>query len=232
MLSFEIKKSLEKNIHYTFKDDSLLEAALIHSSYVNENKREKVYSNERLEFLGDSVLSLSVSQKIYTMYPNEPEGNLTKLRSGLVCEDTLSIIGETLHLGDFLVMGKGEELTGGRTKPSVLADGVEALCAAVFLDSDYLTAQTFVFELYRLSNISFTYQENIKDYKSILQKSKQNLEIEYIVDKVTGPDHSPHFFMSVILNGKVWGKGEGKNKKSAEQMAAKNALKNFSIIND
>ena len=88
MLNFEIKKSLEKNIHYTFKDDSLLESALIHSSYVNENKREKVYSNERLEFLGDSVLSLSVSQKIYTMYPNEPEGNLTKLRSGLVCKNT------------------------------------------------------------------------------------------------------------------------------------------------
>ncbi len=217
-------KALEKNLGYTFKNKSLLINALTHSSYANE-ARDGVSSNERLEFLGDSVLSVIVSDYIYKRFNNLPEGELTKIRASLVCEKSLCGFSKELNVGEFLRLGKGEEKGGGRERASILADAFEALLAAIYLDSDLETARNFVLKFVELEHSSE--EEVFKDYKTALQEIIQrNPEeyVTYILIGESGPDHNKSFEMEVHLNSNVIGRGVGKSKKQAEQMAAKQAL--------
>ncbi len=216
---------LEQNLHYTFNDKSLLENALTHSSYANE-LRAPHSSNERLEFLGDSVLSVIVADYIYKTYPNKPEGELTKLRASLVCEKSLCYFANKISLGEFLRLGKGEDQNGGRQRPSILADAFEAVLAAMYLDGgiEVATKHVMRFVTEELENID---DEVFKDYKTSLQEViQQNPEeqLTYVLTDESGPDHDKRFFVEVHLNSNVIGKGVGKNKKQAEQAAAKQAL--------
>jgi len=218
----------ERIIDYKFNDIKLLENSLTHSSYSNEDKAYSKTNNERLEFLGDAVLSISVSRFIYDQFPDYPEGELTKLRARVVCEDTLSLVAENLNLGQYLLLGKGEEASGGRERKSILADALEAVIAAIYLDGGYKEAEKFV-----LNHLTDHIKAAVKgkfvtDYKSYLQEyyqgKSQNCKIRYIVTKEEGPDHEKVFHVSVAINKNVAGKGVGRNKKIAEQNAAKDAL--------
>ncbi|MEE1073902.1 MAG: ribonuclease III [Acutalibacteraceae bacterium] len=218
-------KALQKNLDYTFKNESLLLNALTHSSYANEARGGET-SNERLEFLGDSVLSVIVSDYIYKQFGNLPEGELTKLRASLVCEKSLCGFSRELDLGSFLRLGKGEEKGGGRERDSILADAFEAVLAAIYLDSDLGTARKFVMN-FILKELKHTDDEVFKDYKTALQEIIQRNPEEYVTYILTGesgPDHDKLFEVEVHLNSNVIGKGKGKSKKQAEQMAAKQAL--------
>jgi ribonuclease-3 len=217
---------LEESIKYTFKDKKLLHEALSHSSYANECRRNR-RSNERLEFLGDSVLSIVVSQYLFEHFSHLPEGELTKIRASLVCEKSLHIFAQKINLGKYLLLGKGEENTGGRERASILADAFEALIAAIFLDGGLEAARTHILrfipeDLEAQKNAAFS------DYKTILQEViQQNPEekVEYVIADQTGPDHNKAFTVNVCLNSNVIGVGVGRSKKEAEQMAAKEALK-------
>ena len=216
--------NLEKSIDYTFKDKRLLKCALTHTSFANESKTP---SNERLEFLGDSVLSFFVSDHIFKYYKDMPEGELTRLRSSLVCEAALCVFAREIGLGDNLLLGKGEEKSGGRNRDSILADAFEALLAAIFLDGGAENAKKFVYKfvLRELENKDINHSN--KDYKTLLQEIIQrNPEevISYILTGESGPDHDKTFEVEVHLNSNVIGKGSGKSKKAAEEAAAKQAL--------
>lgn len=218
--------SLEKRLDYKFKNINLLKNALTHSSYANEMRKGNV-SNERLEFLGDSVLSLIVSEHIYKNFSKMPEGELTKLRASLVCEKALCSFARELKLGDYLLLGKGEEKGGGRERDSILADAFEAVLAAIYLDGGFEPARKYVmnFVLRELEHSSD--DEIFKDYKTLLQEIIQkNPEeaVNYVTTGEEGPDHNKKFTVEVRLNSNVIGVGTGKNKKRAEQMAAKQAL--------
>ena len=218
-------KILEKNLGYTFKDISILENALTHSSYANE-ARNGVSSNERLEFLGDSVLSVIVSDYIFKEYKNIPEGELTKLRASLVCEKSLCGFSRELELGKYLKLGKGEDKGGGRERDSILADAFEAVLAAIYLDGGIEFARKLVMR-FVLVELEQTDDEVFKDYKTALQEIIQrNPEesVSYYLTGESGPDHDKLFEVEVRLNSNVIGKGSGKSKKRAEQMAAKQAL--------
>ena len=218
-------KALQKNLGYTFKNEALLQNALTHSSFANE-ARGGVSSNERLEFLGDSVLSIIVSDYIYKQFGNLPEGELTKLRASLVCEKSLCGFSRELQMGSFLRLGKGEEKGGGRERDSILADAFEAVHAAIYLDSDSETARELVMR-FVLKELKHTDDEVFKDYKTALQEIIQRNPEEYVTYILTGesgPDHDKIFEVEVHLNSNVIGKGKGKSKKQAEQMAAKQAL--------
>ncbi len=220
-------EKLESLLDYKFKDISILKNALMHSSYVNEVKGNTV-SNERLEFLGDSVLSIIVSEYIYKNFKSMPEGELTRLRSSLVCEKALCGFSRELNLGDYLLLGKGEEKGGGRNRDSILADTFEAVLAAIYLDGGFGPARKHVmnFVLRELENHSDT--NALKDYKSELQEIIQKNPEEYVTYQLIdeqGPDHDKVFTVSVFLNSNSIGTGTGKSKKQAEQMAAKQALK-------
>ncbi len=217
-------KLLEEKLNYKFKDISLLENALTHSSYANE-VRTGMGSNERLEFLGDSVLSIIVSEHLYKCFPNTPEGELTKTRAALVCEKSLCGFSRELGIGRCLKLGKGEDKGGGRERDSILADAFEAVLAAIYLDGGMEPARRHVmnFVLRELS----THEEVFKDYKTALQEIIQrNPEesVTYILTDEQGPDHDKLFTVEVHLNSNVIGTGKGKNKKQAEQQAAKQAL--------
>jgi len=221
-------KAFEDIINYKFNNIGTLEKSLTHSSYSNEDKSYSRVNNERLEFLGDAVLSISVSRFIFDQYPDYPEGDLTKLRSQVVCEDTLSLVAENLHIGKFLLLGKGEETSGGRERKSILADAVEAIIAAIYIDGGYKKAEEFV-----LSNLTKYIQLAVKgnivsDYKSFLQEyyqsKSQTCKIRYVVTKEEGPDHEKLFHVNVLVNKVIVGRGSGKSKKLAEQDAAKTAL--------
>lgn len=216
---------LEKNINYSFNDKRLLKSALTHTSYANENRTN---SNERLEFLGDSILSFIVSSHIYKHFKNMPEGELTRLRSSLVCEAALCVFSREINLGENLLLGKGEDKNGGRNRDSILADAFESLLAAIYLDGGLDAAKDFVnrFVLREL-NSTTKMATSAKDYKTILQEIIQrNPEevISYVLTRETGPDHDKLFEVEVHLNSNVIGKGEGKSKKAAEEAAAKQAL--------
>lgn len=218
-------KALQNNLGYTFKNKALLINALTHSSFANE-ARDGITSNERLEFLGDSVLSVIVSDYIYKEFNNLPEGELTKLRASLVCEKSLCGFSRELNIGEFLRLGKGEEKGGGRERDSILADAFEAVLAAVYLDSDLETARKLVMR-FVLKELKHTDDEVFKDYKTALQEIIQRNPEEYVTYILTGesgPDHDKLFEVEVHLNSNVIGKGKGKSKKQAEQMAAKQAL--------
>lgn len=216
--------SLERNMGYTFKNPSLLKTALTHSSYANEAGKGTKY-NERLEFLGDSVLSVIVSEYLFEAFPNMPEGELTKLRASLVCEKSLAKFSEKLGVGDFLLLGNGEENSGGRTRPSILADAFEAILAALYLDSDMECARTYVLDF--VKGALKESKPSFKDYKTMLQEIiQQNREetVRYHLVGEHGPDHDKRFVVEVHLNSNVIGHGEGRSKKEAEQQAAKEAL--------
>lgn len=221
-------KDFEKIINYKFKDIHILEKSLTHSSYSNEDKAYNKVNNERLEFLGDAVLSISVSRFIFDKFPDYPEGDLTKLRAQVVCEDTLSLVAGNLNLGKYLLLGKGEEASGGRERKSILADAVEAVIAAIYLDGGYMQAEKFVLDnLTRYIKLAVK-GKIITDFKSFLQEYYQSksqfCKIRYLVTKEEGPDHEKVFHVNVVVNKKVVGKGTGRNKKEAEQNAARDAL--------
>ena len=216
---------LEQKLGYKFNNINLLKNALTHSSYANE-VRNGFSPNERLEFLGDSVLSIVVSDYIYKHYPNMPEGELTKLRASLVCEKSLCTFSRELELGSYLMLGKGEDKGGGRERDSILADAFEAVLAAIYLDGGMEPARRHVMN-FVLRELKHTDDEVFKDYKTALQEIIQrNPEesVTYILIDESGPDHDKSFTVEVRLNSNVIGKGTGKNKKRAEQMAAKEAL--------
>ncbi len=218
-------KRLEENLKYKFKDIPLLKNALSHSSYANE-KHLSCGSNERLEFLGDAVLSVIVADYLYKNYGNKPEGELTKLRASLVCEKSLCGFARTLEIGDFLLLGKGEDANGGRERNSILADAFEAVLAAMYLDGGMDVARKHVLRFIE-DELSHTEDEVFHDYKTTLQEVIQRNREErltYVLSSESGPDHNKSFTVEVLLNSNVIGCGTGKTKKRAEQMAAKDAL--------
>ena len=219
-------KELEKKLNYTFKNSELLKNALTHSSYANENRAEGISSNERLEFLGDSVLGFVTANHLYSMQPTLSEGKMTRLRAELVCEQSLHGVALDLDLGRYLRMGHGEEKNGGRTRPSILADAVEAVIAAMFLDGGIAAPESFI-ERMILSPESIE-AHHAADYKTELQEliqQKNGQVLTYAPTGESGPDHAKVFSASVSLNGEVIGEGSGRTKKEAEQAAACQALK-------
>lgn len=217
-------KKLEEKIEYTFKDKCLLTQALTHSSYANE-KQGGIKCNERLEFLGDAVISIVSAQYLYEAFPDMPEGDLSKLRSSLVCTRSLSDFARQIDLGSYMLLGKGELNTGGRDRDSILEDAFEALTAAIYLDGGMECAKKHVLRF--LAKAVNTHHINFKDYKTTLQEVIQknpDQSITYVVSGESGPDHNKRFEVEVHLNSNVIGKGVGKSKKQAEQEAAKEAL--------
>lgn len=217
-------KKLQQSVGYKFKDERLLQRALTHTSYANECNEGHNKSNERLEFLGDSVLGIITAEHFYLNFKDLPEGELTKLRAATVCENSLSSFARQLGLGEYLLLGKGEMCTGGSDRPSILADAFEALIAAIYLDGGIEEAKKFV-----LKYVDKAVEEHrgFKDYKTVLQEVIQKNPgevIEYVLVKESGPDHNKRFEVEVHLNSNVIGKGVGTSKKKAEQLAAKEAL--------
>ena len=218
-------EQLERRMGYEFKDKNLLIQAMTHSSYANEKKIEKHESNERLEFLGDAVLELVISEFLFLNSPKLAEGELTKTRASLVCEPALSHCAKGMELGSYLFLGKGEESTGGRSRDSIISDSLEALIGAIYLDGGWVIAKEFV-EKYVLKDL-----ENKRlfyDSKTVLQEMTQAYteeRISYQLVGEEGPDHEKIFTAQVKLGNKVLGSGKGKTKKGAEQEAAFNAIK-------
>ena len=217
---------LEQEIGYRFLDRTLLETALTHSSYANERHGEQVQSYERLEFLGDSILGLVAAEYLFAHEPPLPEGQMTRLRAELVCEASLHRTALALSLGDAMRLGKGEEHTGGRTRPSILADMVEAVIAAIYLDSGMDEARRFILtRILKDAEISDTHR--VADYKTRLQELVQrrsDRHIAYVLTDESGPDHDKRFTFEARINGEAVGSGVGRTKKEAEQMAARKAL--------
>lgn len=218
-----------------FNSLKLLDVALTHSSYANQYKLKYHEHNERLEFLGDSVLSMAVSDYIFKYYRNEHEGNLTKIRAGVVCEASLAEIARKLNINKFIRMGKGEELSGGRNKDSLLADACEAVIAAIYLDCGMETAMNFVLENLSDKIEKIEKEKKFNDYKTKLQEHIQKntiMPIEYVIVKESGPDHNKVFEAEVILDKRCYGRGKGKSKKEAEQNAAKETLIVLGVFNN
>lgn len=220
-------KEFEEIIGYKFNNPSLLKTALTHSSYANENRSRQIIFNERLEFLGDSVLSLIVSNYLFENYKNMPEGMLTKARSTIVCERSLWQCALNIEMGKFLILGKGEELTGGRTRVSILADAYEALIAAIYLDGGFAVVREWLLGQLYDTILLAAKGKTFSDYKTELQEKLQaggKAEIHYEVAGESGPDHRKSFLVHVFVDGKLSGIGEGNSKKNAEQEAARDAL--------
>ncbi len=212
-------------IGYTFKNKKYLKCAFTHISYANENNIE---SNQRLEFLGDSVLSLVVARKLYMLYPKADEGALTEMRAALVCEKSLARKAEEMKLGDALIFGRSESKSHGAYKASILCDTFEALLGAIFLDSGICAAEEWVLKIFE-NDFENIRREDLTNYKSELQSYYQKKEkrrglIEYKLKRRTGPDHEPSFTVNVFVDGILMGEGIGQNLKAAEQLAAKEAL--------
>ena len=217
-------RELEEKLGYRFRNIGFLEHALTHSSYANEHRSSGITSNERLEFLGDSVLGMVVAEYLFATHPNMPEGELTRTRAALVCETSLYEVACTLNLGRYLRLGKGEDAGGGRTRPSILADATEATLAAVYLDGGMEAVrpiiQTYILDKEQEKSVD-------RDYKTALQELVQRhpgQAVAYRLIDETGPDHARVFVMEVSVGGKPAGVGRGRSKKEAEQMSAKAAL--------
>ena len=218
---------IEKEIGYTFKQKELLKKALTHTSYAYE---KKVDSNEKLEFLGDSILEFLSSKYLFENYPNLKEGEMTKVRATVVCEKSLHKIAQKHNFSDFLYLGKSEQVTGGKNRPAILADSVEAVIAAIYIDGGLDKAEKFITENLKDEIEIATKHVGDKDYKTVLQEKLQehgDVKIEYEITKEIGPDHDKSFEAQVSLNGKVLAKGKGKSKKEAHMEAAKKALENM-----
>lgn len=215
--------ALQKTLRVRFKDSSLLEQALVHTSYLNENPHLVLSSNERLEFLGDAVLGFIIAVELYRRFPDISEGEMTKLRASVVRRDALAHVARAIRLGDYLFLGRGEEASGGRRKPANLARALEALIAAIFLDRGLAVTRGFILRLVGRELNKGTES----DYKSRLQEllqAKQKSKPAYHVIAVAGPEHDRTFTVAVRVGGKVLGKGSGKSKKAAETKAARIAL--------
>ena len=221
-----VTEELEKKLGYSFKDRTLLETALNHSSYANENRALGLESNERLEFLGDSVLGQIVATYLYLHYPKMPEGQMTRLRADLVCETSLHEVARKLDLGRYIKLGRGEEHTGGRHRESILADAVEAIIAAMYLDGGIEISRQFI-DRFILAGFEAEEVHSVTDYKTALQERVQRRSGQSLVYELaseSGPDHCKTFTMRVLLNGETIGEGSGRTKKEAEQYAAKSGL--------
>ena len=216
---------LEQAIGYTFHDRTLLEQALTHSSYANEVCKDGLKSYERLEFLGDAILGFTAADYLLSTYPKLHEGDLTRLRAELVCESSLARTATALGLGGYLRLGRGEEAGGGRTRTSIIADVVEAIIAAIYLDGGLDEARRFIYR-FVLTDTRARFRINT-DYKTMLQElvqRKKDQVLSYELTGESGPDHDKHFAVRVLLNGKPVGEGEGTSKKRAEQAAAQQAV--------
>ena len=221
-------KDLEIAIGYRFRNITLLQNALAHSSYANERWHDSLKSNERLEFLGDSILGMVVAEHLYRNYPDRPEGELTRMRADMVCENALAAIAGRIGLGEHLLLGHGEEQTGGRTRNSILADAVESVIAAWFLDGGMDAARGFI-DRFVLTDVPVRKLRNA-DYKTALQElvqQKKNQQLTYKLTGESGPDHDKHFEVAVLLNGSTVGTGTGSSKKRAEQDAARAAMEHL-----
>ena len=218
-------KELETAIGYRFQNITLLQNALAHSSYANERWHNSLMSNERLEFLGDSVLGMLVADYLYRTFPNRPEGELTRMRADMVCERALAMIAAQIGLGEHLLLGKGEEQGGGRSRDSILADAVESVIAACYLDGGMEAAKGFI-DRFVLTRVPISGLANA-DYKTALQElvqQKRNQLLVYSLVGESGPDHDKVFQVELTLNGSLIGRGSGGSKKRAEQEAARVAL--------
>ena len=218
-------KDLEEAIGYKFHNIALLQNALTHSSYANERWHNSLMSNERLEFLGDSILGMVVAEFLYRNFPDRPEGELTRMRADMVCEKTLASVANRIDLGRHLLLGNGEEQGGGRSRNSILADAVESVIAASFLDGGMEAARQFI-QQFILVEVPVTKLHNV-DYKTALQElvqQKKTQVLSYTLVGESGPDHDKRFDVEVKLNGKVVGIGSGSSKKRAEQMSARAAI--------
>lgn len=218
-------KDLEAAIGYSFQNITLVQNALTHSSYANERWHNSLMSNERLEFMGDSVLGMVVAEYLYRNFPDRPEGELTRMRADMVCEQALAVVADRIDLGKHLLLGKGEEQSGGRNRASILADAVESVIAAMFLDGGMEAAKAFISK-FVLCDVPVTKLHNA-DYKTALQEKvqeKKNQTLSYALVGESGPDHEKRFEVQVSLNGTVVGTGSGSSKKRAEQDAARDAM--------
>lgn len=221
-------KEFEKKIGYTFQDRQLLDKALTHSSYVKENGQSRLNDNERLEFLGDAFFDAVIGEALYRALPQAEEGTLTKMRASIVCEKSLARAGRRLGIGRHMLFSRGEEKCGGRDRASILADAMEAVIGAIYLDGGYEQAKAFVLEIFKedLQDAGRGKLSN-RDYKSELQEQLQAngiLNIRYVLEKEEGPDHDKTFSVRLDIRGEAAGRGTGKSKKLAEQNAAKDAI--------
>ena len=223
-MSREQFRELEEKIHYSFKDKSLIKLAMSHSSYANEMHLGKLGCNERLEFLGDAVLEIVSSDFLFHRFPDMPEGDLTKTRASMVCEPTLAYCAEQIELGSYLLLGKGEEATGGRTRNPVVSDAMEALIGAIYLDGGFSCAKQFILN-YVLNDME--HKKLFYDSKTILQEIVQARGAEllsYELLKEEGPDHNKIFEVAALIGEREVSRGSGRTKKAAEQVAAYQAI--------
>ncbi len=221
-------KQLQAKLGIAFANPKLLTQAFTHSSYVNEHRSAK--HNERLEFLGDAVLELAVSEYLFRTYPHRPEGELTKLRASIVCEPSLNKFAEQLNFGAYLLLGRGEELTGGRTRPALLADVFEAFIGALYLDQGMAAVERFLLSMV-FSKVDTGPSVKLQDYKSQLQEKVQQIGLGSVVYQLVeeqGPAHAKRFITDVVIDGLQRGSGSGRTKKESEQRAAAEALKRLS----
>ncbi len=227
-MSTEKIQTFEKEIGYTFKDKQLLMHALSHSSYANERGMDKSQSNERLEFLGDAIVDMVAGDCLFHMMPDSQEGVLTKTRASVVCEQSFAKLASEMHFGDYILLGKGEEATGGRTRASVLADCFEAVIAAIYLDSDFDTVYAWIKEHLQVQLALASSGQATKDYKTVLQEKTQKGQFGKVTYRLTGeegPDHAKVFTVQVFVDNVYLAEGKGTSKKDAEQAAAGVGLK-------
>ncbi len=220
-------EELEQKLQYRFRNPALLSEALNHSSYANEHRGRHLNSNERLEFLGDAVLGFVTAEFLFLQHPDLPEGDLTRIRAALVCEQSLHEVAQKLELGRYLKLGRGEETGGGRTRTSILADATEAVIAAVYLDGGMEEASALIHRFLLDAEEEEVVEERRRDFKTELQELVQRQagqELTYRMAGERGPDHAKTFLAEVLLNGTAVGAGEGRSKKEAEQAAAADAL--------
>ena len=223
--------TFQQKLGYSYQSHALLQEALTHSSYANEHRAKGVKDNERLEFLGDAILDMIISEYLFLKYANMPEGDMSKIRASIVCEGSLAKVAKQMGLGEYILLGKGEEMTGGRERASILADAFEAVTGSLFLDGGFDEAkrflyQTLVADVEQTEHIETLYA----DYKTLLQEAIQKCSmapIHYEVVGEEGPDHDKHFYVEVYHEEKCLGRGIGKSKKEAEQDAAQKALENY-----
>jgi ribonuclease-3 len=222
----------EEKINYKFKNKKNVILALTHSSYANENRTEKLTSNERLEFLGDAVLNIIISETIYNNYSNLSEGQLTKVRANIVCEQSLVKCSNNTEIGKYLLLGKGEDISGGRTRTSILSDAFEAVIGAVYLDGGMKNAKAFVHSqmehLIKDSVSGIIFLDYKTQFQEVVQKDGEK-KIAYEIIEENGPDHDKEFVAQVKVMDRIVGKGKGKSKKEAEQAAAKAALEMMNV---
>ncbi|MDW7675140.1 MAG: ribonuclease III [Bacillota bacterium] len=219
-------------IDIRFQDFQLLNTALTHPTYVFEHTKANLESNQRLEFLGDAVLGMVIAEFLYNTYPYKAEGELTKMRAALVCESSLALLARNLNIGQYLLLGKGEELSGGRERPSILADAFEAVIGALFLQIELLMLKKFIYHIFS-NQISNVEMGNYGDYKTSLQELVQQSfddNVSYVIVEEKGPDHNKSFIAGVVYKGSTIAMGQGRSKKEAEQKAAQKALEDCSWL--